>query len=667
MFSTSAPAGLTWLVGSGIASPLAAVPRVFYTKARVETLKLSKSSSTAITVTLHFLKWNIGGGVTPAIAAQSYSWLAASTELYITPFPGFFKVELTVVSDPGTPFTIGYSESVPTPEQDVTTWTPIDFGAILATGGGRPIDAFGRDFVQYGATFANSFQILRNSSGLYRSSVEWPTDEMVFYDKLTPGSPSPGPPATFTRVCSYLGKEYPVCFVLPSHPFATDSSNDGNNPLKPRQTILVGGSYCYILEAGYMFLRQDMKDSSGTIHPTISSDCIFMSSEPGVPSVISNFEAVSTNLASIFGTVDGSKDSECTNTFATLSGPNLLMFEPYYERTNGSGTTVTDRTPLPVPFSTQNPVSSSRGRMWRDGSALKIRTFNKDTDSTADSTYASEANVKPAIGFVQDATANILVSGGNTSSPVTFVGMKDIELWGGNSVLKASSTNVPTLRLLMVDSHCRFGSTSIGLSGVNSSLALIQGNVFAYFIRSMIEWSCSDGIDGDYAGDYFACILEDRVIARFMGENPLFATAKNQCSTYHGRARGCRVGGAMSRVYGSVVADVGVAGTAAPGSYGLEFGCYFALARYGNSESNALSYAKILSDTSFPDDTTFGWLLQPKFTDRYGRLAMPANRYVRVVSLSTLVVDQVFTVSTTSATQNIYLRDAGSKLERRIN
>lgn len=633
---------------------------------RSETVRLKKPTDASITVTLHFLNWRTDNGIKPAIAKQIYTWVD-NRDLYITPFSGFYRITITETTATNEGKTIQYAEAQPTAESN-DSWVEVDFARITATTadatavGSQPIDFFGPDFVQYGQPFTDSFKLFRNSSGLYKSSVDWPEEEMQFFNKLITDSDLIAP-AYYIRICRFRGQDYPLCYVLPSHPNATDGdsdSNKGNDPYRPRKTILVGERCFYVLESGFLFLKRDLKEVGTTTRPSFDKDCMFASSIPGVRAVISNFEFATSDLSSLFDPVVGN-DSTVKTEFPQVVNPNLVMYEPFYERINGS---VTDRSPLIAPYSSAD-AGTARGRMWTTSLQSTLRTFDKKTTSAPGDTYANEPNVKPSIGFIQGTTANITLTGGSAQDPATIYAFKDVELWGGNSVLKVATTNPVPIQFLMVDGAVRFGSTVIGSSGVDASLASVEGNVFAYFVRCELEWSCSDGIDGNSLGVYTPFILEDRCLGAFMGENPLFVAAKNQCSTYHDGTKGIRVSCAYGRTYGQPVGDVGEGSALSAAGYSIDLGCFYCLARFNNDPNNTLSYAKLLGDNSYPSDLSIGWMLEPKFTDRYGRLSMPSNRRARIAGSTSLVVDRVYTQSTTSTNLEIYRRDESATVQRR--
>jgi len=154
-------------------------------------------------------------------------------------------------------------------------------------------------------------------------------------------------------------------------------------------------------------------------------------------------------------------------------------------------------------------------------------------------------------------------------------------------------------------------------------------------------------------------------IGAFMGENPLFVAAKNQCSTYHKGTKGIRESCAYGRTYGQPVGDVGEGSTLSAAGYSIDLGGFYCLARFNNDPNNTLSYAKLLGDNSYPSDLSLGWMLEPKFTDRYGRLPMPINRLARIAGAMSLVVDEMYTQSTSSTNLQIYRRDESATVQRR--
>ncbi len=155
-------------------------------------------------------------------------------------------------------------------------------------------------------------------------------------------------------------------------------------------------------------------------------------------------------------------------------------------------------------------------------------------------------------------------------------------------------------------------------------------------------------------------------VGAFMGENPLFVAAKNQCSTYHDGTKGIRVSCAYGRTYGQPVGDVGDGSTLEQAGYSIDLGGYYCLARFNNDPSSTLSYAKLLGDNNYLSDLSIAWMLEPKFTDRYGRFPMPNNRYARIAGSTSLIVDAAYTESISSSNLNIYRRDSSATVQRKI-
>jgi hypothetical protein len=85
--------------------------------------------------------------------------------------------------------------------------------------------------------------------------------------------------------------------------------------------------------------------------------------------------------------------------------------------------------------------------MWKISTEATFRTFDRKTTSSPGDTYANEPNVRPSIGFIQGTAANITLTGGSAQDPATIYAFKDIELWGGNSILKVATTNPVPIHL----------------------------------------------------------------------------------------------------------------------------------------------------------------------------------------------------------------------------